>query len=107
MAASWAIWISLGRWKRRARAQRDVCQLTLRRPRELDDAELDSGDDMDRNDRAPEQEDAPTQQFEEQTINTMDIEITRQPLPEPSDGEVWNVPLRSEKHTLIASSSTF
>lgn len=43
---------------------------------------------MDRTDRAPEQEEeAP--QFAEQTITTMDVDITRQPLPEPSDGEVW------------------
>lgn len=54
----------------------------------MDDEELDSGDDIDRDDRGVEQEDAPTQQFEEQTINTMEMEITRQPLPEPSDGEV-------------------
>lgn len=74
--------------------------------RQLDDAELDSGDDMDRTDRAPEQDDAPTQQFEEQTINTMDMEITRQPLPEPSDGEVWLSFPDPVYHRLTICSST-
>lgn len=55
------------------------------RRRQLDDAELDSGDDEGRADRAPEEE---TEQFEEREFVSMDLEIPRQAAPEPSDGEV-------------------
>lgn len=51
----------------------------------MDDAELDSGDDEDRTDRIAEEE---PEQFEEREIVTMDMEISRQAVPEPSDGEV-------------------
>lgn len=55
------------------------------RRRQLDDAELDSGDDEGRADRAPEEE---AEQFEEREFVSMDLEIPRQAAPEPSDGEV-------------------
>lgn len=34
--------------------------------------------------------DEPEQEYVAQEKVTMDLEIPRQPLPEPSDGEVWN-----------------
>ena len=60
--------------------------LTLRRPtRQLDDAELDSGDDEGRNDRAASE---PVVETETQEALTEYPDFGRQPLPEPSDGEV-------------------
>lgn len=56
-----------------------------RRKRHLDDAELDSGDDEGRADRLLEDD---AQQFEEKEIVAMDVELSRQAVPEPSDGEV-------------------
>lgn len=53
--------------------------------RQLDDAELDSGDDEGRTDRVVEDD---AVQFEEQEMLTMDMQLPRQPAPEPSDGEV-------------------
>ena len=54
--------------------------------RTLDDDELDSGDDLEREDRvAPE---APAQEFVTEEKTTMDLEYPRLPGPEPSDGEV-------------------
>lgn len=56
-----------------------------KRPRLLDDEELDSGDDLDRVDRAPEvEEPAP----EGQTMNVIDVDLPRVPIPQGSDGEV-------------------
>nr|POE74813.1 hypothetical protein CFP56_37344 [Quercus suber] len=53
--------------------------------RQLDDEELDSGDDENRTDRLP----AETQvEYVEEEKVVMDLEFPRQPLPEPSDGEV-------------------
>ena len=60
--------------------------LTRSRVRQLDDEELDSGDDTERQDRTADEE--PEPEFVEQERVTMDLEITRQPVPEPSDGEV-------------------
>ncbi|KAK3725131.1 Paf1 complex component [Vermiconidia calcicola] len=54
--------------------------------RQLDDEELDSGDDETRNDRLAEE---PEQEYEAQEKVTMDLEIPRQPVPEPSDGELY------------------
>lgn len=56
--------------------------------RQLDDQELDSGDDIDRADRAPEMLQTEEEETEAQERLVMDLEIARQPLPEPSDGEV-------------------
>ena len=53
--------------------------------RQLDDDELDSGDDMDRTDRIA---DEPEQEYRTEEKVTMDLEIPRQAVPEPSDGEV-------------------
>lgn len=62
------------------------------RRRHLDDEELDSGDDLDRNDRVPDQA---IQETEDVQRVTMDMEVPRQPVPEPSDGETYllKVPL--------------
>jgi RNA polymerase-associated protein LEO1 len=53
--------------------------------RQLDDEELDSGDNEGREDRVQQEE---TQQYETHEVLSMDLEIARQPVPEPSDGEV-------------------
>lgn len=67
-------------------------RLTKDSPRQLDDAELDSGDDEGRDDRAQEDdEDQQQQQFEDHEMLSMDVEVARQPVPEPSDGEVGNL----------------
>lgn len=65
--------------------------LTPPRPRQLDDAELDSGDDLDRTDRVGDEPATQTQEqeYEQQAKLTLDIELPRQPLPEPSDGELY------------------
>ncbi|KAK3671169.1 hypothetical protein LTR78_008970 [Recurvomyces mirabilis] len=58
--------------------------------RRLDDEELDSGDDMDRNDRAAEDGEAPAEEaLVEAEQVMMDIDMSRQPIPEPSDGEMY------------------
>ncbi|KAK5678326.1 hypothetical protein LTS10_009498 [Elasticomyces elasticus] len=58
--------------------------------RQLDDAELDSGDDADRTDRV---EEPATQQqeieYETQERITMSMSMARQPVPEPSDNEMY------------------
>nr|POE47410.1 another transcription unit protein [Quercus suber] len=56
------------------------------RARQLDDEELDSGDDEGRADRLPAE--AQPEYVEEENI-VMDLEFPRQPLPEPSDGELY------------------
>ena len=61
--------------------------------RQLDDEELDSGDDEGRADRAQQQEE--TQQYETHEVLSMDLEVARQPVPEPSDGEVCNMEWKS------------
>jgi len=55
--------------------------------RTLDDEELDSGDDQDRMDRIADEEEAQLQE-EEQEQTIMEAALGRQPVPEPSDGEV-------------------
>ena len=62
--------------------------LTTSSKRQLEDEELDSGDDVDRTDRVAAEAEQPEQEYETQEKVTMDLEIARQPLPEPSDGEV-------------------
>ncbi|KAK0361917.1 hypothetical protein LTR91_000733 [Friedmanniomyces endolithicus] len=59
--------------------------------RQVDDDELDSADDMDRTDREAEQPQTQTQEQEYETRQqlSMDIEVARQPVPEPSDGEMY------------------
>lgn len=62
----------------------------FRNARQLDDAELDSGDDEDRNDRAaPEEEDGIAEEEEHiESLTMQDAEFGRHPVPEPDDGEV-------------------
>ncbi len=54
--------------------------------RELSDRELDSGDDEDRNDRAPEEEDE--ERGPSRKVKVVDLDIWKHNLPKPSDGEV-------------------
>jgi RNA polymerase-associated protein LEO1 len=55
--------------------------------RQLDDEELDSGDDEGRQDRG--EGDAPTEEVEQVTedVNIMEMDLPRHPVPESSDGE--------------------
>ncbi len=63
------------------------------KPRQLDDSELDSDDDLERNNRALEDDELAE---EEQDLDdggngnvvTLDVQYGRHPLPEPGDGEV-------------------
>ncbi|KAK3631360.1 hypothetical protein LTR56_010157 [Elasticomyces elasticus] len=58
--------------------------------RQLSDADLDSGDDADRTDRVADEQPA-TQEIEYETQEriTMSMSMARQPVPEPSDGEMY------------------
>jgi len=63
--------------------------------RELSDRELDSGDDEDRNDRAPEKEDAEEQDHDPgRDARILDASIWRHPLPKPVDGEASLSPIQ-------------
>lgn len=55
--------------------------------RTLEDDELDSGDDEGRRDRMP------SEQYDHETQNVViqESSMSRQPLPEPTDGEVCQV----------------
>ena len=55
--------------------------------RTLEDDELDSGDDEGRRDRMP------SEQYDHETQNVViqESSMSRQPLPEPTDGEVCKV----------------
>ena len=69
--------------------------------RRLDDEELDSGDDVDRTDRfGDEAEEEEERQYVQQERVTMDLELPRQPIPEPSDGEV------RQTHRICCNNST-
>ena len=57
--------------------------------RRLDDEELDSGDDLERRDR--EEEEEPEEEYTTHQKVTMELELPRQPIPEPSDGEVHSI----------------
>jgi RNA polymerase-associated protein LEO1 len=54
--------------------------------RELSDRELDSGDDEDRNDRAPQEEEVDYEGGRDARV--LESTIWRHPLPKPMDGEV-------------------
>ena len=63
--------------------------ITRRRKRQLDDEELDSGDDEGRQDRVPEYDDLGEDGEQEVAEDiVLDMELGRHPIPEPSDGEV-------------------
>ena len=86
--------------------RRLICGLTPHRRRHVDDRELDSGDDEGRTDRVPEadEEDQPEMLAQERLI--IDLEIPRQPLPEPSDGEVLSLfPTRVQGWSRILTSN--
>jgi RNA polymerase-associated protein LEO1 len=72
-------------WVVHAYAGREDGDWCMRRPRLLDDEELDSGDDMERTDRV---QDEPEREAPEEAKVVMDLELPRQAVPEPSDGEV-------------------
>ncbi|KAF2428876.1 hypothetical protein EJ08DRAFT_314213 [Tothia fuscella] len=55
--------------------------------RQLDDSELDSGDDEGRVDRA--RQDEEPEQPETEDFNIQDIDMPRHPVPEPGDGETY------------------
>ena len=55
--------------------------------RQADDEELDSDNDVNRAGGTLEEEEE--QEYVTQERITMDLEIPRQPIPEPSDGEVY------------------
>ncbi|ORY13684.1 Leo1-like protein-domain-containing protein [Clohesyomyces aquaticus] len=57
--------------------------------RELDDEDLDSGDDEGRADRVQGDSGAQDIEEEQQTFNFMDADIARHAVPEPSDGELY------------------
>lgn len=57
--------------------------------RKLDDEELDSGDDEDRNDRIEDDADGDMDMgIEGHSANIMDVKLGRHAVPDPSDGEV-------------------
>ncbi|GIK02694.1 hypothetical protein Aspvir_006753 [Aspergillus viridinutans] len=64
------------------------------RQRTLDDEELDSGDDIDRYDRAGDRmdEDGLEGDYQE-TVNIMDLSLGRAPEPVTSNGEVYTMPV--------------
>lgn len=55
--------------------------------RELSDRDLDSGDDEDRNDRAP-KADAEEMDYDTRDARVLDSTVWRHPVPKPADGEV-------------------
>ncbi|KAG2414106.1 hypothetical protein HFD88_003297 [Aspergillus terreus] len=63
--------------------------------RTLDDEELDSGDDMDRYDRAGERMDyeAGGEGDYQETVNIMDLSLGRAPEPLTSNGEIYTMPV--------------
>ena len=61
----------------------------MHRRRQLDDEELDSSDDLDSTDRVGDEPEQGAQEFTTQEKMTMELEISRQPIPEPSDGEMY------------------
>lgn len=54
----------------------------------MDDEDLDSGDDEGRGDRIQDEEDARGAEEEQVEQAIMEAALGRQPVPEPSDGEV-------------------
>lgn len=72
--------------------------------RELSDRELDSGDDEDRNDRAPQEEEVDFESGRDARV--LESTIWRHPLPKPVDGEVSACRIYSRLQ-LMCDSSTF
>lgn len=56
--------------------------------RHLDDAELDSGDDEDRDDRIGDGEEQEAEMMVTREKQIQETDLPRLPVPEPSDGEV-------------------
>lgn len=57
--------------------------------RQLDDEELDSGDDLGRDDRMMEDGDQDEVEAPAHEFSYMETELSRHPIPEPSDGELY------------------
>lgn len=64
----------------------DADDVPEEKTRELSDRELDSGDDEDRNDRAPVEEEVDYEGGRDARV--LESTIWRHPLPKPTDGEV-------------------
>lgn len=68
---------------------------TSNKHRQLDDEELDSGDDLDRDDRMDDDmdvdESAQDKTFLEQNQTLIDVSVARHETPRGSDGEVCNM----------------
>ena len=78
--------------------------------RKLDDEELDSGDDEDRNDRLMDDADGDIDMgIEGHSANIMDVKLGRHAVPDPSDGEVTKLSLATliPALTLIAIFHSF
>jgi hypothetical protein len=90
------------RTRRRHRYADATYQLLIhgqRRRRQLDDDELDSGDDEGRNDRAAQHED---DEVEDEDFTMLPVDMPRHPQPEPSDGEVrYSLHCTSSWHLFI------
>lgn len=59
--------------------------------RTLDDEDLDSGDDEGRQDRTGYEEGEEGGEYMQVEEAILDVDLGRQPLPEPSDGEVRSI----------------
>ncbi|KAE9972350.1 hypothetical protein BLS_004060 [Venturia inaequalis] len=57
--------------------------------RDLDDEDLDSGDDLGRSDRIQREANEPQPVVVEDNYNVIDVDFPRHPIPQPSDGEVY------------------
>lgn len=60
----------------------------MRRQRNLDDSDLDSGDDIDRTDRVAIADEDEEVEAEQQLQSVLDLDWQRNGAPMPSDGEV-------------------
>jgi RNA polymerase-associated protein LEO1 len=84
----------------------DQSDAPAERVRELSDRELDSGDDEDRDDRAPPKPEAEEIDYGGRDARILDSTVWRHLLPKPSDGEVrFNLP-KLPRYKLTYSSST-
>lgn len=61
------------------------------KPRKLSDAELDSGDDEGRDDRADDHLSETKEATHTREENVLDVSIGRHAIPRPSDGEVFRL----------------
>ena len=114
----WGCWWSFRIWIRRREVRvptacswtqhwsSHLVQSTVQRPvskkRKLDDSELGSGDDDDRNDRSKEDISDDEREIAEKTAVVQQVAIAKHPGPLPSDGEVR--PIQSSCISLFTNS---